>query len=97
MFAIASSLRAPICIDSTSNIPPLGRSFGHYVRVLVDIDLLKELRDKILVERIGYAFFMKIEYEKILELCHFYKALGHPNINCIRKFIREDINIGKIY
>ncbi|XP_058734063.1 uncharacterized protein LOC131605764 [Vicia villosa] len=67
LFTIASSIGTPICIDSTSNKPMLERPFGHYVRVLVDIDLLNELRDKILVERAGYAFFVDIEYEKLPE------------------------------
>ncbi|XP_058775610.1 uncharacterized protein LOC131649883 [Vicia villosa] len=65
IFAIASSLGTPICIDSTSSKPAFDRSFGHFVRVLVDRELAKDLIYKILVERIGFAFFVEVEYEKL--------------------------------
>lgn len=41
----------PIGIDSASN-------FWRFVRVLVDLDLTKELNFKILVERVGFDFFL---------------------------------------
>ncbi|CAK8568689.1 unnamed protein product [Lathyrus sativus] len=61
IFVIASSLGTPICIDSTSNHSQFKWAFGHFVRVLVDVDLLSELRDNILVERTYFAFFVGIE------------------------------------
>lgn len=36
IFAIASNLCTPICIDSISNRSPFDKVFGHFVRVLVD-------------------------------------------------------------
>ncbi|XP_058741883.1 uncharacterized protein LOC131614291 [Vicia villosa] len=85
LFTISSSIGMPICIDSSSNKPLLERSFGHFVYVLVDIDLLKELRDKILVERVGFAFFVDIEYEKLPDFCSFCKLMGHTIHTCKRK------------
>lgn len=58
IFAIASSIGTPICIDSTSNKSAFERPFGYFVRVLVDLDLTKEFIDKILVEHIGFAFLL---------------------------------------
>ncbi|XP_058784901.1 uncharacterized protein LOC131659773 [Vicia villosa] len=85
LFTIASSIGTPICIDSSSNKPLLERPFGHFVRVLVDIDLLKDLRDKILVERAGFAFFVDLEYEKLPDFCSFCKIMGHTVYTCRRK------------
>ncbi|KAK2368654.1 hypothetical protein QL285_081835 [Trifolium repens] len=51
IFAIASSIGTPICIDSITAKPMLERTFGQFVRVLVDMDLSQTLRDKVLIER----------------------------------------------
>lgn len=59
IFAIASSLGTPICIDSTSSKYAFHQTFGHFIRVLVDIDLVKDLTYKILVERVGFYFFCR--------------------------------------
>ncbi|XP_058781005.1 uncharacterized protein LOC131655113 [Vicia villosa] len=85
IFAIASSIGTPICIDSASNKSVFERPFGHFVRVLVDLDMTKELNFKILVERIGFAFFVDIEYEKLPEFCNFCSCIGHSITNCKRK------------
>ncbi|XP_058777596.1 uncharacterized protein LOC131651882 [Vicia villosa] len=89
LFAIASSIGTPICIDSAFNKSVFERPFGHFVRILVDLDLTKELSYKILVERVGFAFFVDIEYEKIPEFCCFCSNIGHTVANCKRK---EQVN-----
>lgn len=53
------------------------RSFGYYVRFLVDMNLNKDLVHIILVERKGFAFFMDIEYETFPDFCTHRQALGH--------------------
>jgi hypothetical protein len=45
IFAIASSIGTPICIDSNTAKPMLERTFGQFARVLVDMDLSQTLRD----------------------------------------------------
>jgi hypothetical protein len=62
LFAIASSIGTPICLDSITAKPMLDRTFGQFARVLVDMDLSQSLRDKVLVERVGFAFFVDIDY-----------------------------------
>lgn len=52
IFSTAGSLGIPDCIVSISNKHFFDRAFGQYVKNLVDIYLTKELRHKILVERI---------------------------------------------
>ncbi|XP_058741031.1 uncharacterized protein LOC131613374 [Vicia villosa] len=68
-FAIDSSIGTPICIDFATNKLVFERPFGHFVRVLVDLNITRDLSYRILVERIGFAFFVDIEYEKLPEFC----------------------------
>jgi len=42
----------PIEVDALTR----NQAFGHYARILVDIDLSKRAYDEILVEREGFAF-----------------------------------------
>ncbi|AES87865.2 DUF4283 domain protein [Medicago truncatula] len=55
LFAITSSVGTPICTDAITSKPRIERSFGHFARVLVDIDLSQELRYRVLVERKGHS------------------------------------------
>lgn len=68
MFVIASSIGTPIYIDSTSNKPSLDSAFGYQVRVLVDQNLVKELRYKVLVEKVVTTLkrLFNLESEMIL-------------------------------
>jgi hypothetical protein len=90
IFAIGSSLGTPICTDDVTAKPQFERTFGHYARVLIDMDLSQTLRDKVLVERIGFAFFIEIEYENLPEYCNHFKLIGHCIANCNRINPQED-------
>lgn len=57
LFAIASSIGTPICIDFASNKSSFDRPFRHFVQILVNLDLTKEISYKILVERVGFSLF----------------------------------------
>lgn len=72
----------PICVDSVTSKPALQRTFGHFARVLVDLDMSKELKYEVLVERTGYAFFVELAYEKIPEFCDHCKMVGHNVAEC---------------
>jgi len=50
LFAIASSVGTPICTDSISFKPLMERSFGHFARVLLDLDLSDHLRYRVMVD-----------------------------------------------
>jgi hypothetical protein len=43
LFAIASSVGIPLCIDAATAKPPMEMTFGHFARVMVDVDLMHEL------------------------------------------------------
>lgn len=75
----------PSAFDSTSSKSMFDRSFGHFMRVLVDINLVKELTQKILLERVGLAFFTEEEYEKLPDFCTHCKVIGHQYDTCMRR------------
>ncbi|KAK2400289.1 hypothetical protein QL285_050002 [Trifolium repens] len=77
LFTIASSIGTPICIDSYTAKPMLERTFGQFVRVLVDMDLSQTLRYKVLVERKGFAFYVEMDYENLPQFCSNCKIIGH--------------------
>jgi len=60
------------------------RTFGHYARVLVDIDVSIDLKYEVLVERKDFAFFVEFEYENLPEFCSYCKMIGH-NVAVCRK------------
>jgi hypothetical protein len=67
------------------------RTFGQFVRVLVDMDLSQTLRYKVLVERKGFAFFVELDYENLPHFCSHCKAIGHHVGICKKlKFVEED-------
>lgn len=55
LFEIAGSVRTP-----TKN-----KTFGHYVCVLVEVDLPKHLHEEVMVDINNFAFFVGIIYEML--------------------------------
>lgn len=84
LFAIATGVGIPLSLDDAT----INRSLGHYARILVDLDLAGNIRDKILVERKDFAFFVRIEYERLPEFCSSCKMIGHSLGNC-RKYVTK--------
>jgi len=52
----------------TLDEPTRNRVFGHYARLLVEVDLSKPLHDNVLVEMEGFAFHVGVVYENILNI-----------------------------
>lgn len=69
-------------VYANCNEATMKSSFGHFSRILIEIDLKLELRDRILVEREGYAFFVEVEYERLPYLCSSCETIGHSISNC---------------
>ncbi|XP_019438957.1 PREDICTED: uncharacterized protein LOC109344659 [Lupinus angustifolius] len=84
IFSIVGGIGTPISLDDATN----NRTFGHFARVLMDIDLKSDLPNQILVEREGYAFFFRLEYEKLPQFCNGCQTIGHLVTNC-RKRMKE--------
>jgi len=77
IFAIASCLGTPLRLDAETSKCPLERSFGHFARVLIDIDLSANIRHKLWVEREGYAFLVNVVYENLPLFCSQCHNIGH--------------------
>lgn len=60
--------------------------------MLVDLDLIKELRYKISVERVGFAFFMEIEYERLSKFSNYCNCIGHYLGNYKIKNLQDNEN-----
>ncbi|KEH26717.1 DUF4283 domain protein [Medicago truncatula] len=58
---IASAIGTPLLIDSATQ----NRVFGHYARVLVDMDLSKHIFNEVMIERTGFSFSIEITYERL--------------------------------
>lgn len=83
---IASAVGTLISIDATTR----KRAFGHYARLLVDIDLSKKIFDEILVEREGFAFKIEVQYERRPFFCHHCYVIGHDVTSC--RWLHPDLN-----
>ena len=77
---IARGVGIPLKIDQNT----LEGKFGHYARILVDIDLSKELTDSLMIERLGHKFFISVEFENIPAFCRNCSMVGHSLANCKR-------------
>jgi hypothetical protein len=59
LFEIASAIGTPLSLDEST----INRTFGHYARVLVDMDLSRLVFDEVMVEREGFTFKIQVVYE----------------------------------
>jgi len=75
---IASAVGTPIDIDG----PTQNRTFGHYARILVEIDLSKRAYDEILVERDGFTFKVEVQYDRRPLFSHHCYSIGHNVSTC---------------
>lgn len=83
LFGIARGAGMPLKVDPLT----LQRRSGLYCRVLLDVDLLNALPDKILVQRksAGVEFFTNVVYEKLPQYCSYCGTIGHNVAICRRK------------
>ncbi|XP_058726093.1 uncharacterized protein LOC131597408 [Vicia villosa] len=89
LYAIASAIGSPICMDETTTKSMFDRSFGHFARIMVDLDLIGNLRNNILIERKNFAFFVDVTYENIPDFCDHCKIIGH-NLANYRKLKKNE-------
>lgn len=85
LFEISGGIGVPISLDDAT----VNWSFGHYARVLVDLNLAGRMHDQILVEREGFAFFVGIEIERMPLFCSHCTVIGHSVDQC--KFTKKNV------
>jgi len=84
---IASAVGTPLVIDNATT----KRLFGHYARILVDMDFSRKIFHEIVVEREGYAFPVAVSYEWMPDFCSHCQNIGHDVTVCRRLYPRKEI------
>ncbi|GAU50241.1 hypothetical protein TSUD_194760 [Trifolium subterraneum] len=78
LFEIVGALGSPLALDeATKKI-----NFGHFARILIDVDLSSNLHERILVERNVFDFYVDVEYENIPPFCNSCQIIGNSVNNC---------------
>jgi len=83
---IASAVGTPLILDNAT----LKRLFGHYARILVDIDFSKKIFHEIIAEREGASYPAEVVYERIPDFCSHCQTLGHDVTNCRWLYPRKE-------
>lgn len=73
LWEIASAVGTPLAIDNATS----KMLYGHYARILVDMDFSKKLLYEILLERKGFSFSVEVVYEWMPKFYTHCQNLGH--------------------
>ena len=60
----------------------LNGDYGHYVRILNDIDLPSSLPSELMLERNGACLFISLLYENLPKFCSTCNSLGNSSSSC---------------
>ena len=84
-------LGTPLVIDNATT----KRLFGHYARILVDMDFSRKLFHEIVVEREGFSFTIAVAYEWLPDFCSHCHNIGHDITVCRRLYPRQETSAPK--
>nr|KYP37546.1 hypothetical protein KK1_041269 [Cajanus cajan] len=79
LLAIASTVGTPNSLDKAT----LNRTYGHFVRILIELDLLKMIPTQLMVEREGFAFYVSFEFDRLPLFCFKCNCIGHEEVACM--------------
>jgi len=83
---IASAVGTPLIIDNATT----KRLYGHYARMLVDMDFSRKMFHEITVEREGYSFVVEVAYEWLPDFCSHCHNIGHDVTACRWLYPHQD-------
>ena len=66
------------------------RLYGHYARILVDMDFSRKMFHEITVEREGYSFVVEVAYEWLPDFCSHCHNIGHDVTACRWLYPHQD-------
>ncbi|AET02520.1 hypothetical protein MTR_8g041780 [Medicago truncatula] len=69
--------------------------FGHYTRILVNMDFSRKLFHEIVVEREGFDFTVEVAYEWLPDFRTHYQSIGHDVTACRRLYPRKETTTTK--
>jgi hypothetical protein len=88
---ITSVAGKPLLIDNATS----KRIFGHYTRVLIDMDFSKIIFHEILVKSAGFSFCVEVAYEWLPDFCSHCQNLGHNVTSCCWLYPRKEGKVSK--
>jgi len=91
LFEIARATGTPLDIDSSTR----NRTFGHYARILVDMDLSHRNFHKVVVKMKGVTFHLEVSYEWMLDYCSHCQIIGHHASTCRWLHSQNNIKVDK--
>lgn len=89
---ISSAIGTPLIIDNATT----KRLYGHYARILVDMDFSRKMFHEITMEREGYAFNVEVAYEWLPDFCSHCQNIGHDVTVCRWLYPRQDTAAHKL-
>jgi hypothetical protein len=78
LYEIAGAIETPLLIGNATK----NKLFGHHARLLVNLDLSRNIFYEIMVERERDAFPVEIQYEGLPDFCTHCKSIGHNVTSC---------------
>ncbi|KAL6212154.1 hypothetical protein ACLB2K_017375 [Fragaria x ananassa] len=82
LMEIAHGVGTPLQLDKATK----EREFGYYARVLVDVDLARDLPSSLMIERENHCFPIEVIYENLCSHCG---LVGHSADRCKQLHIME--------
>jgi len=93
LWEISCVVGMPLVLDNATS----KRIFGHYARILVDIDFSKKFFHEIIVEREGFSFTVEVVYKRLSDFSSHCHTLRHDVTNCRWLYPRkEDMSKEKV-
>lgn len=90
MYSIGRGLGTPLKVDKKT----FDKEIGLFARILIDIDLARQVPERMLIQRKDLEFFIFGEIENCPSFCNLCGAIGHQNNECSSKR-REDDKAGR--
>ncbi|XP_065881792.1 uncharacterized protein [Euphorbia lathyris] len=86
MASIARAIGVPLRFDKNT----VEGEMGHYARILIDVELSKEIQYKLRVDTDTSMHWISLEYERLPDLCSICHSIGHSAGACRRNIRREE-------
>lgn len=88
LFGIAMMVGTQIKLDQNS----VSGMYGHYIRILVEVDLSLPLQEHVVLERTGHYTFVSISYERLPDFYSHCSIVGHSITNCKKQPSKDDVS-----
>ncbi|KAL8479162.1 hypothetical protein ACS0TY_026137 [Phlomoides rotata] len=81
LVALASAVGTVIRLDDVTR----WKESAHFARVLVEVDLKKDLEEYVMIESSGHRSYVMIQYERLPSFCRNCAVIGHDTGDCLSR------------